>query len=176
MSSIKCLSLNCRGLNDFNKRLILYDWLHDTDCDIAFLQETHFVSDKEANYNARWLGSSYHCFSNSPYSRGFTILFKKEFSFKILNQHRSDDGRILLLNIIHDNTIITLTNIYAPNTEKLRLDFFKKVSKWISQYSSNDENVILVGDLNCDTASKKDKSSKLIQDIISKFSFIDLWS
>lgn len=36
-----------------------------------------------------------------------------------------------------------------------RSDFFKKVSKWISQYSSNDENVILVGAFNCDTASKK---------------------
>lgn len=66
--------------------------------------------------------------------------------------------------------------MYAPNAEKLRSDFFKKVSKWISQYSSNDENIILVGDLNCDTASKKDKSSKLMQDIITKFSFIDLWS
>lgn len=39
----------------------------------------------------------------------------------------------------------------------------------ISQYSSNDEHIILVGDLKCDTASKKDKSSKLMQDIITKF-------
>lgn len=41
------------------------------------------------------------------------------------------------------------------------------------QNSSNDENVIIISDLNCDTTSEKDKSSKL-KDKISKFSFIDL--
>lgn len=64
--------------------------------------------------------------SNSPHSRGVTILFKKEFSFKFIYQHRSNDGRIILLNIEHDNKNITLINIYAPNTENLRSDFSKR--------------------------------------------------
>ena len=52
---------------------------------------------------------------------------------------------MLLLNIEHDSRIITVTvvNVYAPNTEKCRFDFSRKVSKWISKYSINDENVIL---------------------------------
>lgn len=63
--------------------------------------------------------------------------------------------------------------MYAPNAEKLRLLLLWK--KILNEFknSSNDENVILVSDLNCDTTSKKDKSSKL-KDKISKFSFIDL--
>lgn len=74
------------------------------------------------------LGSSHPCFSRFPYSRGVTSL-RKKISFKIPNQNRSDDCRKPLLNIIHDNKIITLTNIYAPNAEKLRRDFFEKISK-----------------------------------------------
>lgn len=71
------------------------------------------------------------------------------------------------MNTVHDSKVIALTNTYTPIAENLRSDFFKKVSKWISQYSLNDENVILVGGLNYDTKSKKDKSSKIMQDIIS---------
>lgn len=103
----------------------MYDLLNDIDSDIASLQKTHFVSNKEVNYDARGLGSSHPCFSRFPYFRGVTVLFKKNISLKILNQHRSDDCRKPFL------------------------------------YSSNDENVILVSDLNCDTISEKDKSSKL---------------
>lgn len=99
--------------------------------------------------------------SNSPHSRGVTILFKKEFSFKFINQHRSNDGRIILLNIVHDNKNITLINIYAPNTENLRSGFFKKVSKWIPQYSLKEENMIFVGDLNCDSNNKRQKRKNI---------------
>lgn len=35
--------------------------------------------------------------------------------------------------------------------------------------------MIFVGDLNCDSNNKRDKSAKILQDTISKFSFIDLW-
>ena len=52
---------------------------------------------------------------------------------------------MLLLNIEHDSRIITVVNVYAPNTEKCRVDFSRRVSTWISKYSINDENVILVG-------------------------------
>lgn len=99
--------------------------------------------------------------SNSPHSRGVTILFKKEFSFKFINQHRSNDGRIILLNIEHDKKNITLINIYAPNTENLRSGFFKKVSKWILQYSLKEENMIFVGDLNCDSNNKRQKRKNI---------------
>ena len=66
---------------------------------------------------------------------------------------------MLLLNIEHESRIITVVNVYAPNTEKCRVDFFRKVSKWIAKYSMNDENVILVGDFNCNILKDNDRSS-----------------
>ena len=68
--------------------------------------------------------------------------FHKNFAFKTLKLHRSADSRILLMNIEHDNNIITLVNVYAPNLENLLINFFKNVAKWISQYAMNEEYLI----------------------------------
>ena len=36
-----------------------------------------------------------------------------------------------------DNDIITLVNIYAPNNENCRVDFFKRMQTFINQHSLN---------------------------------------
>ena len=95
MSTLKLLSLNARGLNDYSKRQTLYDWLRDINCHIIFLQETHYVTDKENIYNARWQGSNYHCFSTSTHSRGVSILFLKNLHFTVHSVYKLDNGRIL---------------------------------------------------------------------------------
>ena len=176
MACIKLLSLNCRGLNSYDKRVLLYDWLNSQKCDIIFLQETHFVDKKQSIYDARWHGSAFHNFSESSHSKGVSIFFHKNFTFKTLNIHKSADSRILVMNIEHDNNIITLVNVYAPNSENERVNVFKKVAKWISQYAMNEENLILVGDFNCNVKSEKDKSGKTVRDIIQRFDLVDLWS
>ena len=61
------------------------------------------------------------------------------------------------MNIEHDNNIITLVKNYATNSENLRIEFFKKVIKWISKFTMNDENIIFVGDLNCKVYNDRDK-------------------
>ena len=67
--------------------------------DIAILQETHFVEKNEIIYNARWFGKSIHNFSDSTFSRGVSILFKKDLPIEIINTHRSLDGRKLLVYV-----------------------------------------------------------------------------
>lgn len=106
------------------KRVILYNWVNDINCDVVFLQETHFISEKEYIFNSGWKGTSFHSFSTSSHSKGVSILISSKFHFTLLNQHKSADGRIILLNIEHDSKIITLVNIYAPNSENDRVDFF----------------------------------------------------
>lgn len=49
-------SLNARGLNTYQKRITLFDWLKDTQFDIVFLQENHFVKKNEHIYNSRSFG------------------------------------------------------------------------------------------------------------------------
>lgn len=116
--------MNCRGLNDNKKRVILYNWVNNINCDVVFLQETHFISEKEYIFNSGWKGTSFHCFSTSSHSKGVSILISSKFPFTLLNQPKSADCRIILLNIEHDSEIITLVNIYAPNSENdFKMDF-----------------------------------------------------
>ena len=146
---LEVLSVNVRGLNTYEKRVKVFDWLCDIKTDIIFLQETHFIEKNEYKYNARWFGESYHCFSDSSFSRGVSILFRKNLPVDIINVHKSVDGRKLLINVKIDQNIITLVNIYAPNNEQHRVDFFKRIQSFINQYSLNTENIIMCGDFNC---------------------------
>ena len=41
-----------------------------------------------------WFDESYHCFADSPMSRGVSILISKTLPLKIQNVHKSNDGRI----------------------------------------------------------------------------------
>ena len=174
MSTLKFLSLNARGLNDYSKRQTLYDWLRDINCNIVFLQETHYVTDKENIYNARWQGSNYHCFSTSTHSGGVSILFQKNLHFTVHSVYKLDDGRILLINMEYEQNVITLVNIYAPNSENERCKFFKKLASWISQYCLNEENIILAGDFNSSHKAKT-KCCKIINDLKYKYNLIDIW-
>jgi exonuclease III len=49
MEFLKIKSVNCRGLNTDEKRLKVYTWLNDSEDDIIFLQETHYIKE------AMWL-------------------------------------------------------------------------------------------------------------------------
>ena len=105
----------------------------------------------------------------------FQSYFIKIFQYELLNCHKSIDGRRLLVNIKVDDNIITIVNIYAPNDEKNRIDFFKRLKSWISQYALNDNNLLIVGDFNCilqstdraNTLVNADRSSKCLHDLMS---------
>ena len=175
MDKLDIVSVNVRGLNTIEKRNKIYDWLCDIRTDIVFLQETHFIEKNEHRYNARWFGNSYHCYSDSSFSRGVSILFRKNLPVEILNVHKSLDGRKLLINIKLENDTITLVNIYAPNNEQYRLDFFNRMQSFINQYSLNIENVIVFGDFNCSLSETGDKSVVKLNGIARNLNFTDLW-
>ena len=86
--TLKCLSLNVRGLNTYKKRVTLFDWLKNAELDIILLQETHFVKEQESYYNSRWFGEKYHCFSDSVHSRGVSVLFRQNLNLEVINAHR----------------------------------------------------------------------------------------
>lgn len=75
-----------------------------------------------------------HCFSESIHSRGVSVLFKKNSKIEIINHYKSVDGRRFLINIkyMYKDQQLTLVNVYAPNNEKYRIEFFKRVITWIN--------------------------------------------
>jgi hypothetical protein len=117
-------------------------------------------------YDCSWKGKSIHCFSDSTFSRGASILFRKELDVHIMNIHKTDNGRKLLINLNIEDTAYTLINIYAPNNEGCRLDFYKGLKRFILNNSINLSDIILGGDFNCHIESERDKSSKYLQEFL----------
>ena len=111
MNELKIISVNVRGLNTYEKRVKIYDWLSDSKLDIAILQETHYVERNITKFDARWFGKSIHSFSDSSFSRGVSILLRKDLDIEIVNSHSSIDGRKLLFNLKFDNNLFTIVNI-----------------------------------------------------------------
>ena len=170
-----CISVNVRGLNSDEKRIKIYEWLKDISIDIIFLQETHFIEKYQFKYDARWPGESYHCYSDSTHSRGVFILFRKDIPIEVLSVHRSNDGRKLLLNVKHEDNILSIVNIYAPNNESDRINFFKRLQSFINNYSMNVENIIICGDFNCVLSKERDKSSACLKKLVKNVNLCDVW-
>ena len=126
-------------------------------------------------YSARWFGKSIHSFSDSSFSRGVSILLRKDLDIEIVNSHSSIDGRKLLLNLKFDNNIFTNLSIYAPNTELNRIEFFKNVCNYITRYSVNVDSLIVCGDFNC-SFERYDESTDKLKCILRKLNLVDVWS
>lgn len=53
-----------------------------------------------------------------------SILFRKKLIVDIINYHQSVNGRKLLINVKINEKVFSLVNVYAPNFEKERTEFF----------------------------------------------------
>ena len=71
-------TLNVRGLIDSSKRKSIFSYLENEKFDIACLQETHCTEHNENRILRDWKGKSVAGLSNSSYSRGLCILFRKD--------------------------------------------------------------------------------------------------
>ena len=61
------------------------------------------------------------------------------------------------------STKLTVVNIYAPNNERFRKQFFKRIKFFINNQSNNTSNIILSGYINCKLDNLTDKSSKILK-------------
>ena len=98
--TLKCLSLNVRGLHTYKKRVTLFDCLRDTELDIIFLQETHFAREQES-YTIIHVGlvKDIIAFSDSVHSRGVSVFCRQNLNLEVINTHRSQDGRKIWMNV-----------------------------------------------------------------------------
>jgi exonuclease III len=55
--------------------------------------------------------------------------------FKLIDEYKDNEGRLLLINVEINNAIYTIINIYAPNNMNKRNTFFKQVDIFINEYS-----------------------------------------
>ena len=71
--------------------------------------------------------------SDSQYSRVTSILFRKQLDIEIIYVHKSNDGRILLLNLLFEENNFSIMNIYVPNSPAERKSFFMKINNWVKK-------------------------------------------
>ncbi len=178
MASTIVYTLNIRGLNNDKKRRTILKWLKNNGCNIAFLQET--FCQKEIEINNEW--TIKHNLTNSAHSRGVAILFNNSLDFKIINIHKTDDARVILINTIIEGTETTLVNVYAPTDKRERNEFFKKLKFWIPRYADYPDNIIMGGDFNS-TLNLNDRTNPDTNDytmeefnkLIVSLKLIDAW-
>lgn len=90
------------------KRDKLFSWLEENKTNITLLQETHFIKKRAEFYGRKWNGKAKHAFSDSPFSRGVSVLFIEECNIDNLNVHTSNDGRKPLVNAKIYETLLTI--------------------------------------------------------------------
>ena len=143
------LELCERSLNSSPKRQAIFRQLHNNNASVIFLRETYSSNNQEKLWSGEW-GSKIHFCHGSKHSKGVAILFK----VTIENQMQSEDGRILILQVIIDDTKFVCANIYAPNDPGAQHRFYLHLNNILQKFSS--ESIILGGDFNC-PLSKEDK-------------------
>ena len=150
-------TVNCKGLQQSEKRNRLIEWTNQQKCNILFMQETHFTETLTNKLYTEFRGNLF--LSNGvSNARGIAIWLKKELDFKIIDSHKDTEGRFLLLNVEINEDVFTLVNIYGPNNNKARNTFFKYVKTSIDKYSLG--QIVIGGDFN-DILSENDTKTKV---------------
>ena len=155
---------NCRGLRDNKKRYDYFSWLKSKPIGIYFLQETHCHLRKDkTKWGREWSPNqkdSYWSLGTNR-SKGVAILFHPKLREIGIDIDISDvlldsNGRYIKLILKTGNCIFRVMNIYAPNNERDRVNFFLKLHDILKDNISDAEN-INGGDWNCVMDSESDR-------------------
>ena len=140
---IKVATLNVRGLNNNNKRNVIYSRIKKELYDICLVQESYCTLANSDKFKRGWKGEILHSYYNSTHSRGVSILFNRKLDYTVLNSHTDNDGRLILVNLKINNNEFTLVNIYAPNSVAERIAFFHKMKEFIKVHAVNKSKLII---------------------------------
>ena len=103
MHRLSFFALNVRGINSSRKRRAIFGQLHNKNASVIFLQEMYSSNYQEKLWSSEW-GSKIHFSHGSKHSKGVAILFNPKILVTIENQMQSEDGRILILQVVIDDT------------------------------------------------------------------------
>ena len=139
------ISINTQGLRCTTRWLTAFNFLKWLQCDIIFLQETHWTAELETRSTVNW-----------P-DKIFIIMDQKipvvlqSFTWPKRDSH----GCIIATKITLDDQEINLVNVYAPRTNSEQHSFYRS----LRNYLTNDGNNISGGDFNSIADPQRDKSS-----------------
>ena len=179
------MSENVRGINDFKKRRSVFNWVRKQGANIALLQETYSSVDIERRWEHEWGGKI--IFSHgSRHSRGTAVLFDNNCDYKIVDRITDAAGRINILKLLVEDEKLCIINVYAPNDENSQVAFFKLLRNMMLKEKLKDEyEIVMGGDFNLvfdpkmdkkgGTDKTKDKSLRILCELMEEFCIIDIW-
>ena len=116
MSKLEIASLIVRGLQDNNKRKIIFQTLRNSKFDIILLQETHSPDEDVVLWKRDWIGRAFFSLLNST-KTGVAILCKESQNFKAEFENSDKAGRIIIsVNIETQKNKFQITNVYPPSS------------------------------------------------------------
>lgn len=139
--SLKCVSLNAKGLNVPEKRSQVLSSLTKQKAQFILLQETHFRSNSIPKITNHIYQTVFHSTNPTAKTKGVSILVSKHAPFKLSDSLLDPEGRFVFIKGIYASKPIVLANIYAPNEHQA--SFFRKVSDLLISFK---EGVVLLGD------------------------------
>ena len=125
--------------------------------DICLIQDIRLGDSKNADVVQKkilnhQLGQYLAFFNSNSSSRGVGILIKRQLNFKILKEYRTKCENALILDILINDSKISLGSLYGPR-QRDNPNFFNDIYNIIT--SIGNENFLLAGDLNTVTCSDK---------------------
>ena len=141
--ALKILSVNCQGLGSMEKRLDVFNYLKQKQCQIYCLQDTHTTKMSENFFRSQW-NSECLFSSGKSNARGVAILFSKNLEYEIHSHISDPEGNYLIADISVEQNRFTLVNLYGPNQDTP--SFFDTILNKVTTIGNT--NLIICGDFN----------------------------
>ena len=154
MNQIKIVSMNVRGINEYNKRKKSFAFLKKKCPDVICIQETHC----QIEYEELWknqVGFEIIFSNGTSSSRGVATCIKKSSDIKIVKISKDQQGRILIVDVDLQNVVFTIVNLYAPNEDDP--DFFLELFALLQNHKN--EEIVMTGDFNLVMQTEIDASN-----------------
>lgn len=109
-AAIKLVSLNVRGVSNFEKRRTIFTWWPRRNVDVIFLQETHSNKEKEIQWKREWGGRMLLNFSHCiPNSCDTAILINNKANCIVLSTVPDPFGRFSISKVQVDDKVYLCT-------------------------------------------------------------------
>ena len=152
---------------------------------ILFLQETHYLIDREKQWNDKFKDQLYFSHGKTN-SCGVLIAFYGNLNVVVKNQFNDGYGRILILEVTIDDADYLLVNVYNTNREQEQLKILQNLSVMLENFDSFcSNNAIIAGDFDlffskkleckCGNSYIKKHSVNQIIKILKTFDLCDIW-
>ena len=141
---IRLISLNTRGISNFQKRRTVFTWCRKKRADVIFLQETHSKKEIELQWRNEW-GTEMILSHGSPNARGVAILLNKGVDYCIQSKIIDPLGRFIIVKVEIEHNLYVLINVYAPNKDKENVQFFNDLLAILRREDLDAEESFIVG-------------------------------